>query len=99
MLPCVLCRAVRVVGVRDWRFNQHIEDIEWLLKLQSADGSASTGVCVSVVLHQFLRQWQQQRWRRDPAHLPLTCADDGRDSRGLKSSFTCSRAVCLQQGT
>jgi hypothetical protein len=32
-----------VVGVRDWRFNQHIEDIEWLLKLQSADGSASTG--------------------------------------------------------
>lgn len=34
---------MRVVGVRDWRFNQHIEDIEWLLKLQSADGSASTG--------------------------------------------------------
>lgn len=46
--PCVLtppaANAVRVVGVRDWRFNQHIEDIEWLLKLQSADGSASTGV-------------------------------------------------------
>jgi len=35
--------AVRVVGVRDWRFNQHIEDIEWLLKLSAADGSASTG--------------------------------------------------------
>lgn len=45
LLPAVLHPAVRVVGVRDWRFNQHIEDIEWLLKLQSADGSASTGVC------------------------------------------------------
>ena len=37
--------TVRVVGVRDWRFNQHIEDIEWLLKLSAADGSATTGVC------------------------------------------------------
>eukprot|EP00775_Hariotina_reticulata_P001836 gene1836-2168_t len=33
---------VRVTGVRDWRFNQRAEDIEWLLRLSSADGSAST---------------------------------------------------------
>lgn len=38
------CTPVRVVGVRDWRFNQRLEDIEWLLKLSSADGSVSTGV-------------------------------------------------------
>jgi hypothetical protein len=34
--------TVRVTGVRDWRFNQRAEDIEWLLRLSSADGSAST---------------------------------------------------------
>jgi hypothetical protein len=28
--------------VRDWRFNQRAEDIEWLLRLSAADGSAST---------------------------------------------------------
>ncbi|KAF8059115.1 hypothetical protein HT031_005287 [Scenedesmus sp. PABB004] len=33
---------VRVTGVRDWRFNQRAEDIEWLLRLSAADGSAST---------------------------------------------------------
>lgn len=36
------CTAVRVTGVRDWRFNQRAEDIEWLLRLSAADGSAST---------------------------------------------------------
>jgi hypothetical protein len=33
---------VRVTGVRDWRFNQRLEDIEFLLRLSSADGAAST---------------------------------------------------------
>jgi hypothetical protein len=38
----LVCAAVRVTGVRDWRFNQRAEDIEWLLRLSAADGSAST---------------------------------------------------------
>ncbi len=32
---------MRVTGVRDWRFNQRAEDIEWLLRLSSPDGSTS----------------------------------------------------------
>lgn len=63
VLRMCVCPAVRVVGVRDWRFNQHIEDIEWLLKLSAADGSATTGVCVGggcMVLQEGAWRWQGQ---------------------------------------
>jgi hypothetical protein len=50
---------VQLTGVRDWRFNERAEDIEWLLQFSSPDGSIITSSWQILYSLTHPQQWQE----------------------------------------